>query len=147
MPKGAGLFSLKGMSCHVLWRKLAADWRATIVQFYLHVQYGFMVALHDPLPVPHYHPSSATLWLHQCFLCRCPLFTCFGKHALQAESFPYVSTLVRLVLSCLGCDMSDVGHRWVQPILPYLGNSISQIASPIVHCQCNNSGALMLLHP
>ena len=44
MPKGAGLFSLKGTSCHALWRKLAADWRATIVQFYLHVQYGFMVA-------------------------------------------------------------------------------------------------------
>ena len=59
--------------------------------------------LHDPLPLPHYHPSSATLWLHQCFLCRSLPFTGVWKHDSQAESFPYASTLVRVVLSGLWC--------------------------------------------
>ena len=35
----------------------------------------------------------------------------------------------------------------MRPILPYPGISISQVESPLIHCHCNDSGALMLLHP
>ena len=40
---------------------LGARWRTTRSKSYLDSQYGFMVALHDPLSVPHCHPSSATI--------------------------------------------------------------------------------------
>ena len=75
----------------------------------------------------------------------------FGNTPLKPRVSPtYLHWCVLLSRACgvlCRCDMPDVGHRWVQPILPYLGISISQIVSPIVHCHCNDSGALMLLHP
>ena len=149
--KGLDSPSPKGEDSPVSLPCLGARWRTTRSKSYLDSQYGFMVALHDPLPVPHCHPSSATIG------CTCAVAgvgfspvqnimdykpsTLFTQLRHVAGSFTAHRLVCRVFCACAhGCT-------WVPPILTYLGKLIFQIPSPSVHCHCNNYGALMLLHP
>ena len=148
--KGLDSQSLKGRTLPCLSRVLAHA-GARHAPLYLDSQYGFIVALHDPLPVPHCHPSSATIGCTRVVagagfspvqnITDYKPSTPFTQLRHVAGSF----TAHRLVCRVF-CAFAH-GCTWVPPILTYLGKFISQIQSPSSHCCCNTYGALMLLHP